>query len=79
MLEAIQKEYPETELYFVTGSDKLVVLPRWHRIDEFLERFGILVARRGEEDMEKIKDSDEGEGGTKAIRYPVRWTIHGFD
>ena len=57
MLEEIQKEFPDTEIYFYAGSDKLYVLPRWHRIDELLEKYHILVAKRGEDDLEKIKDS----------------------
>lgn len=56
MLEEIQTDFPDAEVYFVTGSDKLYVLPRWHRVDELLEKFRILVARRGEDDLEKIKE-----------------------
>ena len=56
MLEEIQTGFPDTEIYFVTGSDKLYVLPRWHRIDELVARFRILVAKRGEDDLEKIKE-----------------------
>ena len=56
MLEAIQQENPDAELYFLTGSDKLYVLPRWHRIDELLEKFRILVAKRGEDDLETIRE-----------------------
>jgi len=56
MLVELQKQYPGTELYFVTGSDKLYVLPHWHRIDEFLTEFRVLVAKRGEDDLEKIKE-----------------------
>lgn len=55
MLEAIQRDCPEAEVCFVTGSDKLYILPRWHRIDELVERFRILVAKRGEDDLEAIK------------------------
>lgn len=36
MLVEIQTDFPDTEIYFVTGSDKLYVLPLWHRIDELL-------------------------------------------
>lgn len=56
MLEEIQSGFPDAKIYFVTGSDKLYILPRWHRIDEFLDRFHILVAKRGEDDLEKIKE-----------------------
>ena len=45
-MEAIQKKYPEAELYFVAGSDKLRIIPRWHRSKEFLQSFKLLVARR---------------------------------
>ena len=55
MLEALQLDFPDAELFFVTGSDKLYVLPRWHRADDLLGQFRILVARRGEDDLEKIK------------------------
>ena len=56
MLEEIQAEFPGAKIYFVTGSDKLYILPRWHRIDELLGRFHILVAKRGEDDLEKIRE-----------------------
>lgn len=56
MLEEIRETFPNTEVYFVTGSDKLYVLSRWHRIDELLGKFRILVAKRGEDDLEKIKE-----------------------
>lgn len=56
MLEEIQTDFPDAEVYFVTGSDKLYVLPRWHRIDEFLDKFRILVAKRGEDDLDKLKE-----------------------
>ena len=55
MLEELQTDYPDAEIYFVTGSDKLYILPRWHRIDELLDKFKILVARRGVDDLEEIK------------------------
>ena len=56
MLVALQGEFPNDELYFVTGSDKLYVLPRWHRIDEMLAQFHVLVAKRGEDDLDRIKE-----------------------
>lgn len=54
-LLALQRQYPESEIYFVAGSDKLHVIPRWHRIEEFVEHFKILVASREEDDLEEIK------------------------
>ncbi|MBQ1256000.1 MAG: DUF1768 domain-containing protein [Clostridia bacterium] len=56
MLLEIQADFPDSEVYFVTGSDKLYVLSRWHRAEELIENFRILVAKRGEDDLEKIKE-----------------------
>lgn len=56
MMLNLRKENPGYEFYFLIGSDKLYILPRWHRIDEFLHDFKILVAKRGEDDLEKIRE-----------------------
>lgn len=54
-LEQIGEKYPDAEIYFIVGSDKLHIIPRWHRIEEFLERFKILAAKRdGENPVEII-------------------------
>lgn len=53
MLEAIQKKYPDAELWFLTGGDKLSVISRWHRSRELLERFRILAVARGDALPEK--------------------------
>lgn len=45
-METIQEKYPEAELYFLAGGDKVSVISRWHRIREFLDRFKILVVKR---------------------------------
>ena len=55
MLEAIQGEWPDAEIYYITGSDKLYILPLWRNIDELLARSRILVAVRAGDDLEKIK------------------------
>lgn len=55
MLEAIQREWPDAEIYFYVGSDKLYVLPVWHDVDALLARFRILVAVRDGDDLERIK------------------------
>jgi len=51
-METIQAKYPEAELYFLAGGDKVSVISRWHRIREFLDRFKILVVRRDGDDPE---------------------------
>lgn len=56
MLLELKADYPDTEIYFVTGSDKLYVLPRWKSAGKLVEDFRILVAKRGKDDLEKIKE-----------------------
>lgn len=51
-METIQEKYPEAELYFLAGGDKVSVISRWHRIREFLDRFKILVVKRDGDDPE---------------------------
>lgn len=46
MLEKIQEKYPDAEIWFVIGADKLSAISRWHRNEELLRRFHILVATR---------------------------------
>ncbi len=49
-LEDLQKLYPNDTLYFLAGGDKVSIFPRWHRIQEFLERFHIILIKRDDED-----------------------------
>ena len=51
-METIQEKYPEAELYFLAGGDKVSVISRWHRIREFLDRFKILAVKRDGDDPE---------------------------
>ena len=46
-LKAMATAYPGAEIHFLIGSDKLAGLPRWHRADELLDRFHVLVVHRG--------------------------------
>ncbi len=57
-LEEIQRQNSGDKIYFIAGADKLHIIPRWHRIDEFLASFKILVAARGGENPEELIASD---------------------
>lgn len=46
MMEVIQGKHPDAELWFVIGGDKLPIIPRWHRSEEFLQKFRVLVVAR---------------------------------
>lgn len=53
-LQKISNEHPGSQVFFLAGSDKLHVVPRWHRIREFVQDFKILVAKRNGEQPEAI-------------------------
>ena len=56
MLECVRKCNPESEIYFIMGSDKLELISRWHKINEFLEICRILIAKRGRDDIDAMKE-----------------------
>ena len=58
MLEEIKNSNPDSELYSIIGSDKLSIISRWHRIDEFIKICKILIAQRGEDNIEAVKNSN---------------------
>ena len=58
MLE-IQAKYPDATLYFLAGGDKVDVFPRWHRINEFLERFHIIMVKRDGEDPAAAMEAND--------------------
>lgn len=41
-----KEKYPDAELYFLAGGDKIDIFPRWYRIKDFLEQFPIIVTNR---------------------------------
>ena len=51
-MESVQEKYPDAELFFLAGGDKISVISRWHRIREFLDRFRILIVQRDGDDPE---------------------------
>lgn len=53
-LVRIQEKHPGSRIYFVAGSDKLHIIPRWHRIREFVEHFTILVTKRNGEQPDQL-------------------------
>jgi len=51
MVQIIQKQYPDAELYFVMGGDSLRDLPRWRRAPEFIHLCKFAVMRRSDENV----------------------------
>jgi nicotinate-nucleotide adenylyltransferase len=46
MVQIIQRQYPDAELYFVMGGDSLRDLPRWHQPAAFIRLCRLAVMRR---------------------------------
>ena len=65
-LEILKNDYPDTELYFITGTDAVFALPSWHNFEKVLELATVIaVTRKGyhepneeqEKFLEKYADS----------------------
>ena len=48
----LREKYPDSELFFLAGGDKLDIFPRWYKIKDFLEQFHIIVTNREDYDAE---------------------------
>ena len=59
MLESLEKDYPNDELYLVIGSDNLENLHLWKNIDEILKHHIIVVRRNGEEISKYLERFDQ--------------------
>ena len=77
-METIQEKYPDAELYFLAGGDKVSVISRWHRIREFLDRFRIIPAPDGLEGISSSVVRDKlrnNEPGAEEMLHPKVWEI----
>lgn len=54
----IQKIYKDKQLAFLTGSDKLRIIPRWHNSEQFMQRFWFVVTARNDDDVERLLQSN---------------------
>lgn len=47
-LEILSEKFPDTNFYFITGTDSMFTLPRWHNSDRILQLATIIaVTRKG--------------------------------
>jgi len=56
-LNALKKQYPNSELVIVMGSDTMVSLPQWHEIESVL-KFPIYVFMRNTTDMNPFPNAE---------------------
>lgn len=70
-MAALKKDYPNEELFFITGADSFLSLDTWYKGIDLLENFSFIVsARPGCEDDEldnKIKEY-QGKYRTKVVK-----------
>ncbi|MCR4561859.1 MAG: nicotinate-nicotinamide nucleotide adenylyltransferase [Bacilli bacterium] len=52
-LSYYQNEHQDEELFYICGADKLSSLPHWHKIENFIKEFNIIIFRRDGTDIEK--------------------------
>ena len=55
----IHKAYPEYELYYLCGADKIKSLDRWNDIEDILKQFNFLVYDRNSIDIDSLIESKE--------------------
>jgi nicotinate-nucleotide adenylyltransferase len=59
-VKELKRKYPESELFFIIGSDSLVELYSWRKIDELLELCTFVTVIRPGIDTEEILKKDLG-------------------
>ena len=57
-LEAVSSLYPEATVLFLSGGDKVDIFPRWHKIEEFLQKYQIIVVKRDGDDPQSELAAD---------------------
>lgn len=53
-LNILQKQYPNNEIVFTTGTDNLREFDTWHEAEKIVRNFKILVLERDEDNMDDI-------------------------
>jgi nicotinate-nucleotide adenylyltransferase len=67
-LADLQAEYPDTELYFITGADALSQILSWHRLDELFKLAHFVgVTRPGYE----LEDDHLPDGAVTLVEVPA--------
>ncbi len=58
-MEALQEQYPDEELYFVMGADKLDLLIHLTENKDFLSRFNVVLYSREDDALEKALECND--------------------
>lgn len=58
-IEKIQAQYEEKEVSFLIGSDNLKQIHTWHRVEELISKYHVIVMERDQDDLEEIIENSE--------------------
>ena len=53
-IDAFQKKYPSTELYFITGADAILEILTWRKVDEIVRKCFFIAATRPGYDLKGL-------------------------
>lgn len=74
-LTYLQKEYPEYEIVFTTGTDNLKEFETWNKANEIIAKFKVLVLERDEDSMDDIIASNPFLNANKDAFIKVKGNI----
>jgi len=57
-LEKTQKQYPEKEIWFLTGSDNLKYLHTWDRAEDIVSKHKVIIMERESDQMDSIIENN---------------------
>lgn len=57
-LEEMQKQYPDKEIWFLTGSDNLKYLHTWDRAEDIVSKHKVLIMERENDQMDEIIENN---------------------
>jgi len=59
VLEELQTQFKDKEIWVLVGSDNLEKIHKWYRADELVSKYKILVMERAGDDIERIVNENE--------------------
>lgn len=57
-LEQTQKQFPDKQIRFLTGSDNLKELHLWDRAEDIVSNYKIIIMERGDDNMDEIIENN---------------------
>lgn len=73
-LTYLKKKYPDEEIFFALGSEKLVNLEKWYKIDELLKNFKFIILKRDDKDFLTFNTSSD-----IYLKYPHSFVFFNYN